>query len=54
MHCRKAERVSYRNGIRDLQSFGHSEAQKLSSIQPLFCPEMEFSSEVGFSKVHNF
>jgi hypothetical protein len=42
----KAEWVSYRNGIRDFQSFSQSEAQKFSSIQPLFCPETEFSSEV--------
>jgi hypothetical protein len=38
--------VSYHNGIRDFQSFGKSETQKLSSVQPLFCPETEISSEV--------
>jgi hypothetical protein len=42
----KAERVSYRNGIWDFWSFGQSKAQKLSSVQPLLCPETEFSSEV--------
>jgi hypothetical protein len=38
--------VSYHNGIRDFRSFGKSETQKLSSVQPLFCPETEISSEV--------
>jgi hypothetical protein len=42
----KAERVSYCNGIRDFQIFGQFEAQKFSSVQLLFCPETEFSSEV--------
>jgi hypothetical protein len=36
---RKAERVTYQNGIRDFWSFGQSETQKWSSSQPLFCPE---------------
>jgi len=47
MDRRKAERVTYRNGIRDFRSFGQSETQKLSFVQPLFCPETEFSSEVN-------
>jgi hypothetical protein len=47
MDHRKAERVSYRNSIRDFRRFGQSKAQKLSSVQSLFCPETEFSSEVG-------
>jgi hypothetical protein len=48
MDRRKDERVSYHNGIRDIWSFSQSEAQKLGSVQPLFCPKLEFSSEVGF------
>jgi hypothetical protein len=44
----KAERVGYRNGIRDFQSFSKFETQKLSSVQALFCLETEFSSEVDF------
>jgi hypothetical protein len=47
MHHQKDERVSYRNGILDFPSFGQSETQKLSSVQLLFCPETEFSSEVN-------
>jgi hypothetical protein len=47
MDHQKAERVGYRNGIRSFQSFSQSEAQKLRSILPLFCPETEFSSDVG-------
>jgi hypothetical protein len=43
---RKAERVTYRNGIRDFENFGHSENQKLSSVQPLFYVKPEFSSDV--------
>jgi hypothetical protein len=39
MDHQKAERVAYRNGIWDIQSFGQSEAEKLSSVQSLFCPE---------------
>jgi hypothetical protein len=46
MDHRKAERVAYLYGIQDFQSCGQSEAQKLCSVQPLFCPEIEFSSEV--------
>jgi hypothetical protein len=46
MDHQNAERVAYRNAIRDFQSFGQSKTQKLSSVQPLFCPETEFSSEV--------
>jgi hypothetical protein len=45
MDHQKSERVSYRNGIWDLRSFGQSETQKLSSVQPLFYPETEFNSE---------
>jgi hypothetical protein len=48
MDHRKSERVVYRNGIRDFQSFGQSEIQKLSSDQPQFGPETEISSEVDF------
>jgi hypothetical protein len=47
MDHRKAERVAYRNGIKSFRSFGQSEAQKFSSLQPLFCPETEFSSKVN-------
>jgi hypothetical protein len=47
MDHRKAERVSYHNDIWDFRSFDQSETQKLSSVQPLFCPETEFSSEVN-------
>jgi hypothetical protein len=43
---RKSERVAYRNGIDNFWNFGQSEAQKFSSVQPLFCPETEFNSEV--------
>jgi hypothetical protein len=43
----KSERVAYWNGIQDFRSFSLSETQKFSSIQPLFCPETEFSSEVN-------
>jgi hypothetical protein len=39
MDHRKYERVIYQNGIWDFQSFSQSETQKLSSSQPLFCPE---------------
>jgi hypothetical protein len=46
MDRQKAERVGNRNGIQDFQSFGQSETQKLCSVQPLFCPEIGFSSEV--------
>jgi hypothetical protein len=42
----KAEKVSYQNGIWDFQSFGLSETQMLRSVQPLFCPEIEFSSDI--------
>jgi hypothetical protein len=42
----KSERVSCRNGIPSFRSFGQSEAQKFSIVQPLFCPETEFKSEV--------
>jgi hypothetical protein len=42
----KAERVTYQNGIHDFQSFGQSETQMLRSVQPLFYPETEFSSDV--------
>jgi hypothetical protein len=46
MDHQKSERVSYRNGIQSFQIFGQSEIQNLSSVQLLFCPETEFSSEV--------
>jgi hypothetical protein len=42
----KDERVTYQNGIHDIWSFSQLEAQKLRSVQPLFCPETEFSSNV--------
>jgi hypothetical protein len=42
----KAKRVTYQNSIQDFRSVGQSETQKLSSVQPLFYPETEFSSEV--------
>jgi hypothetical protein len=44
----KSERVGYRNGIRDFQSFGQSETQRMSSVQPQFYPETEISTEVNF------
>jgi hypothetical protein len=47
MDRRKAERVSYHNGIQRFWSFSQSETQKLSSVQPWFRPETEFSSEVN-------
>jgi hypothetical protein len=43
---RKAKTVLYRNGIWNFWSFSQPEAQKLSSVQPPFCPETEFSREV--------
>jgi hypothetical protein len=46
MDHREAERVAYRNGIRNFQSFSQSETQELSSVQPLFHSETKFSSEV--------
>jgi hypothetical protein len=46
MDHRKAERVSYHNGIRDFWSFSQSETQKLGSVQPQFCPEIEISSDL--------
>jgi hypothetical protein len=46
MDHRKSERVSYHNGIRYIRSFGQSETQKLSSVQPLFCLQTEISSKV--------
>jgi hypothetical protein len=46
MDHRKSERGTYPNGMRDFRSFSHSKTQKLSFVQPLFCPETEFSSEV--------
>jgi hypothetical protein len=42
----KAEKVGYRNGIRDVRSFGQPETQKMSSVQLQFCLETEISSEV--------
>jgi hypothetical protein len=47
MDHRKAERVSYHDGIRYFRSFGQSETRKLSSVQQLFCLETEISSEVN-------
>jgi hypothetical protein len=47
MDHRKAERVFYHDGIQYFQSFGQSETRKLSSVQPLFYPETEISSEVN-------
>jgi hypothetical protein len=46
MDRRKAERVAYRDGIWDFQSFSQPKTQKLSFVQPLFYPEAEFSNEV--------
>jgi hypothetical protein len=51
MDRRKAERVFYRNSIRDFWSFSKSRTQKLSSVPPLFYPEVEFSSEVELQNV---
>jgi hypothetical protein len=53
MDHQKAERVSYHNGIWDFQCFGQSKTQKLSSPQPLFYPETEFSSEVDLQNSVN-
>jgi hypothetical protein len=50
----KAERVNYRNGIRDFRGLGQSKTQKLSSVQLLFCPETEFSSEVSLQNSVTF
>jgi hypothetical protein len=47
MDHQKSERVSYRNGIRDFQSFVLSKTQKFSSVQPMFYPETKFSSKVN-------
>jgi DICT domain-containing protein len=47
MDCRKSERFFYHNGMWDFRSFGQFDTQKLISIQLLFCPETEFSSEVN-------
>jgi hypothetical protein len=47
MDHRKAERVSYHFCIRDFWSFSQFDAQKLRSIVPLFCPEIEFSSNIN-------
>jgi hypothetical protein len=49
----KAERAVYHNGIRGFWSFGQSETQKLCSVQPLFCPEAEFSNKVELQNVIN-
>jgi hypothetical protein len=46
MDRRKAERVAYHFCIRDFWSFSQSKKQMLISVQPLFCPETEFSSDV--------
>jgi hypothetical protein len=46
MDHQEAERVAYRNGIRNFWSFGQSDTQELRSVQPLFHPETKFSSEV--------
>jgi hypothetical protein len=46
MDHQKAERVAYRNGIQNFQSFGQSETQKLCAIPLRFCPEIEFSNKV--------
>jgi uncharacterized Rmd1/YagE family protein len=46
MDHRKHERVVYRNGIWIFWNFDQSETQKFSSVQPLLCPEKEFSSDV--------
>jgi hypothetical protein len=43
----KSDRVSYHNGIQHFQSFGQSDTQKLSSVQPQSSPETETSSEVS-------
>jgi hypothetical protein len=48
MDHQKAERVSYHDGIRYFWSFGQSDTQKLSSVQPQFYLETEISSEVNF------
>jgi hypothetical protein len=47
MDHRKAERVAYQFGIRDLRSFSRSESQKLNPDQLLFCPETKISSDVS-------
>jgi hypothetical protein len=46
MDHQKSERVSYHFCIRDFRSFAKSEAQRLSFVRPLFCPEAEFNSDV--------
>jgi hypothetical protein len=47
MDHRKVERVGYHNGMQSFQSFCQSEAQKLRSALSMFCPDTEFSSDVG-------
>jgi hypothetical protein len=47
MDHQKAEKVGYHNGIQYFRSFGQSETQKLSYVQPQFCPETEIGSEVN-------
>jgi hypothetical protein len=46
MDHEKAKSVAYQNSIRDIQSIGQSGFQKLRSVQPLFHPKTEFSSDV--------
>jgi hypothetical protein len=50
MNHQKTERVAYRNGIQNFQSFSQSEAQKLRSVHPLFFLETEFSSDIDRQK----
>jgi hypothetical protein len=43
----KVERIAFRNGIWDFQSFYQSETGNWRSIALLFCLETEYSSDVG-------
>jgi hypothetical protein len=47
MDHQKVERIAFRNGIWDFQSFYQSETGNWRSIALLFCLETEYSSDVG-------
>jgi hypothetical protein len=46
MDHRKYERVIYQNSIQDFRSFSQFENWNWRSVLPLFCPEIEFSSDI--------
>jgi hypothetical protein len=47
MNHRKSQRVAYRNGIRDFQSFDQSEIQKLSFFSAAILSSTDFSSVIN-------